>query len=145
MKIQTSRFGDIDIDMNLIYKFPAGIPGFEELTRFIVITLDGQEGFSYLQPIDQGEISFIIVDPFEFFPNYSFDIPEQVITELDIQQESEVIVFAIATVKDEVDKATVNLVAPVIMNLRSKLGKQVILINRDYETRHPLFQPLKGV
>ena len=143
--IQTSRFGDLEIDERLVYEFRDGIPGFEHLTKFVVVTLDEQDGISYLQSVEQGDVSFIIVNPFEFFSNYSFDLPEQAIKELEIQGEEDVAVWTIVTVRDELEKATVNLIAPVVLNVRARLGKQVILVNRHYQTRHSLFQPLEGV
>lgn len=145
MILHTSRFGELEIDDQLIYEFHSGIPGFEDLKRFVIVTLDEQDGFSYLQSVDQGDFSFIIVNPFDFFPQYTFDLPEQAITELAIEHEQEVAVWAIVTVKDDLEQATVNLAAPLVFNIRTKLGMQVILVHRNYETRQPLFQPLKEV
>jgi flagellar assembly factor FliW len=145
MKIATTRFGEIEIDENDIYTFPDGIPGFEQDKRYTVLDLEGLDGFACLQCVDRGELGFIIVNPFAFYPGYEFSIPDGDAGLLEVEDTSDLSVWSIVTVKDRLESATVNLVAPIVLNMRKRLGKQVILVDPGLSTRHALFRTAEGV
>jgi len=145
MKIETARFGEIEISEHEIYTFSDGIPGFEHDRRFTLVGLEGLDGFACLQCVDRGELSFIVVNPFVFFPDYEFNLPEVETNLLEVEQPGDLAVWSIVTIKDQLETATVNLVAPVVLNERKRLGKQVILVDPNLSTRHALFRTAKGV
>ncbi|HEY0829362.1 MAG TPA: flagellar assembly protein FliW [Bacilli bacterium] len=138
MKLNTLRFGEIETEDEDIIRFPNGIPGFEKLTQFIMIKTDEDLPFSYMQSVDDGDISFIATNPFDFYPNYEFQLSEEVKQELRIQNEEDVMIWSIVSIKEEIVKATLNLLAPVVLNVREGLGKQVILSGTSYQTKHNL-------
>ena len=70
MKINTSRFGEMEIEEESIIEFRHGIPAFEELKRYIIISLEGDDNFYWLQSVDDGDIAFILADPFNFTVDY---------------------------------------------------------------------------
>jgi len=144
MKIETTRFGELEIDERDIYTFPEGIPGFEQDKRFILIGLEGLDGFACLQCVDRGDLGFIIVDPFVFFPDYEFNLPDAEAKQLGVEKPGDLSVWTIVTIRDRLESATVNLVAPVVLNVRTRFGKQVILVDPNLGTRHPLFRMAKG-
>ncbi len=123
-----------------VFTFAKGIPGFPEITSYTYTQQVGS--FSILQPVDQSEISFILLDPFAYFPQYEVEIPEDVIGELQITNEEKVVVRNIVSWNKLPQHRTVNLVAPIIFNLDTMQAKQIILQNTDYTIRHPL-QPNK--
>ncbi|WP_166243631.1 flagellar assembly protein FliW [Paenibacillus turpanensis] len=139
MKLDTSRFGEIDVSDEAIIEFKEGIPGFEDQRYFTVITVEDHEPFSYLQSIDNGELSFIIVDPFEYFPDYDFHLSESDVKQLQIEGPEQIIVRTIVSIRGELDNATTNLVAPIVLQVDTRQGKQIILTNTEYTTRHRLF------
>ena len=145
MNIQSARFGEIEIDEQQIYTFREGIPGFEQDKRFVVLALEDLDGFACLQCVDRGELSFIIVNPFVFYPEYGFDLSDTETRELEITDPGDMTVWSIVTIKDNLESATVNLVAPIVLNERNRLGKQVILVDSDLDTRHSLFRAAEGV
>jgi flagellar assembly factor FliW len=145
MKIETARFGELEIDERDIYTFPDGIPGFEQDKRFTLIGLEGLDGFACLQCVDRGELGFIIVNPFLFFPEYEFNLPEPDAERLEAEDPGDLSVWTIVNVKDDLEKATVNLVAPIVLNVRKRIGRQVILVDPNLGTRHALFRVEKGV
>lgn len=140
MNVHTARFGELDIREQDIVQFEQGIPGFENLRRFALVIIEDHAPFSYLQSVDDGEVSFIITDPFEFFPEYECDIPEQIVEGLKIISADQVIVRVIVSINGQLESATANLLAPVIVNSGGQLGKQVVLAKTNYTTRHSLFQ-----
>ncbi|MEW4372169.1 flagellar assembly protein FliW [Paenibacillus kandeliae] len=118
------------------YHFAKGIPGFPELNQYTVIPQ--YESFSLLQAADNPRISFIMVDPFVFFPQYEFELPQDVQEELEINDEQHVAVRCIVTWHTQSEKITMNLAAPIIFNVEQQQAKQIILQNTPYTTKHPL-------
>lgn len=140
MKIITLNFGELDIEKEDIFTFPQGIPGFEDLRQFIIIQPDAKVPFSYLQSVEQGEISIIITNPFLFYKDYELQLSEKTQEQLQIEQEQDVLVWSTVSVKERIKEATINLLAPIIVNVKKKRGKQVILHGSNYQTKHRLIQ-----
>jgi flagellar assembly factor FliW len=140
MKISTSYHGDIEIDNQQTLTFNQGIPGFLEETEFVILPLPEAEAFQVLQSIQTKEIAFIITDPFQFFLDYDFQLEPQEIEKLQLQQVEDAAVYVLLTMSNSVEKITANLQAPVIINTKKQLAKQVILMNTAYETKHRLFE-----
>ena len=84
-------------------------------------------------------LAFLLTDPFQFFPNYEFAISESIIGTLKIGNKEDVATFGILTVKDPFDQTTINLNGPIIINTKEKLGKQIVLNDGNYHTKHLLF------
>ncbi|BFJ02608.1 flagellar assembly protein FliW [Priestia megaterium] len=140
MKISTSYHGDIEIDNQQTLTFNQGIPGFLDETEFVILPLPEAEAFQVLQSIQTKELAFIITDPFQFFLDYDFQLEPQEIEKLQLQQAEDAAVYVMLTMSDSVEKITANLQAPVIVNTKQQLAKQVILMNTAYETKHRLFE-----
>lgn len=138
MKIMTTRFGEIEIDSNHIITFEQGVPGFQDQKRFTIIPLEENNPFHFLQAVDEPDLCFIISDPFVFYQDYEFKIPENVQAQLNIKAQEDVAIWSIITIVGELDTATINLLGPIIINVREKCGKQIILHDSSYETKHPL-------
>lgn len=141
MIIHTTRFGELDIEEQDIVRFEQGIPGFESLRQFVLVEVQEHAPFSYLQCVDDGDVSFIVTDPFEFFPDFECELPDSVVEGLKVKSTEEIVVRVIVSISGDIESATANLVAPVIINHANKLGKQVVLAKTSYTTRHALFQP----
>ncbi|MBY0063697.1 MULTISPECIES: flagellar assembly protein FliW [Priestia] len=140
MKISTSYHGDIEIDNQQTLTFNQGIPGFLDETEFVILPLPEAEAFQVLQSIQTKELAFIITDPFQFFLDYDFQLEPQEIEKLQLQQAEDAAVYVLLTMSDSMEKITANLQAPVIINTKQQLAKQVILMNTAYETKHRLFE-----
>ncbi|WP_113930733.1 flagellar assembly protein FliW [Bacillus sp. P14.5] len=147
MKILTKYHGDINISQEDIWNFEGGIPGFLEEKQFVLLPLPQIDGFSVLQSIKTGELGFVVSDPFQFFTDYDFTISNSTLELLNLKEEKNVKVLSILTVKDPITETTANLQAPLILNTENYKGKQVILNETDYKTKHFIFttkQPVKG-
>jgi flagellar assembly factor FliW len=144
MNIQTKFHGEQKINTDQIIKFSSGIPGFLDEKEFIIMPIEGTDLY-VLQSVRSQQVAFIITDPFLIFPKYEFDLPQEAIEALEIQSENEVATFVILTVKEPFQETTANLQAPVIINQNKKLGKQMILTNTSYQTRHKIVSQEQGV
>ena len=143
MKINTKYHGERLINENEIITFPNAIPGFQDEKEFIVLSLDEDQEFLVLQSVANSQLAFIMTSPFRFFKEYDFTLDDFVVELLKIESEKDIHVFSILTVQDPFDKTTVNLQAPIVINTKNKLAKQVILNQPDYRTKHPLFSKKK--
>lgn len=118
--------------------FREGLPGFEDKHQFKLEFPEEGSPLCRLQSVEDEELAFILADPFVFYPSYEFQLPERAITELQIQSPEDIMVLVVVNVRNDLAKAMVNLVAPVVIHMESGQGKQVILTNTEYLTRHPL-------
>jgi len=144
LKLKTKHFGEIEIDESKIIHFPTGIIAFEEQKRFFIIdNPDENIPFSWLQSVDDPDLAFVIINPFLFRKDYEFKIPDNVIQELAIQSPENVAVFSIVVVPQDITKMTANLLAPVIINTKNLKGKQIILDDKRYKTKHYILEELK--
>ncbi len=116
MKINTANFGKIDIDESKIIEFQDGIPGFEDKKKFTVILNEDMDNpFHYLQSVENEDLSFVIINPFDIFPEYEFNIPKVSKEKLHIENEKQVIVYTIVVVPEDIEKMTTNLQGPIII------------------------------
>lgn len=142
MKIQTTRFGELEIADSSIITFNKGIPGFEESKKYVLIPADekGETPFFFLQSIDSEEVNFFLVDPFSFFKEYDIKLNDQMVEKLELESPTDALVLTTVTAKGEIKDATTNLKAPLIINNNKQLGMQIVLDNKDYLIKQPLFQ-----
>jgi len=137
--MMTSRLGEIEIREEDVLIFTHGIPGFDEYSRYVIVSPEEIAPFRYLQSLENEGLSFIITDPFAFHASYEFDLPEDVTELLNIKGEDEVAIWSLVSVRDNLQEATMNLLAPIVVNKSANLAKQVILHDTSYMIRHKLF------
>lgn len=137
MILETISWGKVEVGDGDLYHFPNGIPGFNEEKDFAIIAM-ADTPFWVLQSATNKELSFLLGDPFIFYPAYEFELPDDEAEELGIQ--SEVVVRCIITLKEQSDQSTVNLLAPIILNPAGHFGKQIVLHKSPYHTKHSLLK-----
>lgn len=135
MKLNTEQFGEIEINPNEIIEFPAGILGFEELRQYVILEFEDSV-FQFLQSVEEPWLSFIIMKPELMRPDYQVSIEEKYVKELEFQDASEGRVYVIITISEKISDMTANLQAPLVVNSKQCLAKQVVLMDGLYNTRH---------
>ncbi|TJX66282.1 flagellar assembly protein FliW [Soehngenia saccharolytica] len=140
LKIGTKYLGELEIENEYIINFPNGILGFENSNRFVLIDFPGNSLFKFLQDVDNANVSFILINPWDFFEDYEIDIPDKELDTIDLnpQIENTLEVYSIVTLGKNLEESTANLLAPVIINIKSKIGKQYVLTYTSYSTKHKL-------
>lgn len=146
MKIKTSQFGEIELTDDRVLTFTKGIPGFEEMKKYVLLPADesSDSPFFFLQSIESAELSFFLVDPFAFFPGYDIKLEEQLVERLELEEPADAIVLSTVSVTGDMKDATTNLKAPLVINNRKKLGMQIVLDNKTYQIKQRLFQTEQG-
>ena len=139
MLIQTKFLGEVEVQEADIYTFEHGLPGFPEYRKFTILPLDADLPIAFLQSIEEAEIGFVIGLPFAFKPDYAFDLSVEDKEGLQIDKPEDVLTYSILTLKETFADSTINLLAPVIINVTKKLGKQIVLHDNElYPLRHPI-------
>ncbi|MCG6794628.1 MULTISPECIES: flagellar assembly protein FliW [Geobacillus] len=138
MNIDTKYHGTVAVKEEDIIHFPHGLPGFADKKRFVLLPL-ADTPFVILQSVETPALGFVLIEPFSYFPTYEFELDEATVEQLNIESERDVAVYVILTVADPFHETTANLQAPVVINVHKRLGKQVILTNPPYKTKHRLF------
>lgn len=141
MRLDTKHFGELEIEDEKIINFSEGLLGFEDEKRFIIINNQDEESpFQWLQSVKNPDLAFVIINPFIVYPNYDIEIPKRTLKKLEIDNEKNIIIYSIVVVPKDVEKMTTNLLGPVVININKMLGKQVILDDERYSTKHHIFQ-----
>ncbi|HID98191.1 MAG TPA: flagellar assembly protein FliW [Thermodesulfobacteriaceae bacterium] len=139
MNIETTRFGPITIDRNKILTMEKGIPGFPDERRYVLLPHHENSPFYWLQSIDNAELAFVVVSPFSFCSDYSFEIPEQVREELKIDTPEQIDVLVLVTISaDRENSITANLLGPLVINMEKQIGCQLVLDPGRYPLQYPL-------
>ncbi|MCT8976139.1 flagellar assembly protein FliW [Clostridium sp. CX1] len=139
MKLNTKYHGVREFEEKDIITFKKGLPGFEQLKKFILFTVEDNEVFSILQSTEDMNIGLIVISPFNLIKDYELKLDEEKTSELKIERAEEVLVLNTVTLNSKVENITVNLKAPIIINIKSNLGEQIILDNPNYVIKHPLY------
>jgi flagellar assembly factor FliW len=122
------------------FEFAYGLFGFPAAKRFVITEIPGGgDIFKQMVALDEEGLSFTLVYPYAFFPEYAPDIPDSDLAELGVSEADQVIVMAIANVPAQFKETTANLKAPLVFNMKSRKARQVILTD-DYATRQRLFK-----
>ncbi|PID78227.1 MAG: flagellar assembly protein FliW [Deltaproteobacteria bacterium] len=145
IKIETTRFGDIEIPKEKIYTFPDGIPGFPSCKSYCILDNDKNALFKWLQSADSPELAFVLFDPFLITSDYDVFIDDDELKILQADKKEDLIVTVILTIpKNNHKKMTANLKAPIVFNIRKKIGKQIILNDSDYPLEFPVMKALSN-
>lgn len=145
MKIQTKLLGEIEIDERQVFDFPCGILGLPELNRFALID-SGHPPYFYLQALCEPYLSFAVMSPDVFRPDYRLDVEESDLEplEMEVGKDTELLVFAIVNFNDT-PMVTANLQGPLVFNKQTGKGCQCISKNPEYKTRHDVIAELTAL
>lgn len=136
MIIQTSRFGSLEVDSDRLMTFPKGLLGFPESKQYALVQTGENSGFYWLQAVDCAELAFVVCDPRLFVPEYRIPIKADDLVHLGVDDIESAQVFVIVNRAD--DHLTGNLQGPLLINVQTRVGYQLVLSDRRYTTRHHL-------
>ncbi|MCH7700173.1 MAG: flagellar assembly protein FliW [Planctomycetes bacterium] len=138
MIIETSRFGQIEIDEQRLIEFQSGILGFPNNTHYALVQAGEGSGFYWLQAVDRPDLAFVVCDPRLFVSDYTVPIRSDELTELGVETPKDAQVFIIVNKVE--DLLMGNLQGPLVVGVETRRGRQLVLTDRRYSTRHPLMR-----
>ena len=143
MKIETTRFGEIEIQKEEIITFKDGLLGFEEIKEYVIFEMEDSAPLMWMQSVQEPSLAFVIIRPFEFNEKYSINISDGVTDVLEIEKAEDTDIFAIVVIPDDPSKMTANLQGPIIINIKKKLAKQIISTNPRHKIKHYILEEMQ--
>lgn len=140
MKINTSKFGEVEVNEDFIFNFIEPILGYENLKKYTLIDHLPGSPFKWLQSIEDPNVSFPVTYPGFFELDYKFVIPEENVKKLEITNHESVLSINIACIPPgNPQLATINLLGPIIINIDNRKAMQIVLLNTNYSVKQKLF------
>jgi len=135
--VASDVLGPLTVGRAELLQFPQGLYGFPECQGWVLVPTK-REGLFWLQSTQHAPLAFLLVDPFMHFPGYAVDLSAADLARVGTSEPSEIVVLAVVTVGSR-DGAppTANLQGPVVLNMRARLGFQIVLSVDGYGTREP--------
>lgn len=145
MIINSRHFDQIEIEENKIITFKKGIYGFEHLRQFMLLEKGDDENnpFKLLHCVDDPEICFVVIDPINVLSDYSFKLNDYMKKAIKIKNPENVLIFSIVVIPDIIKEMTTNLKSPIIIDVESKYGIQVILDDERYQIKHKILKQVR--
>lgn len=138
--IHSPVLGRIDVPASSIVEFVEPIAGFPGCARYALMPYvqDGREdaAMRWLQAVDPPYHTFLVTDPWNAVPQYQPEIAPSDVVDLGAREFGETTLLGIITVSREARELTINLQAPLLVNLEQGLARQVLILNGEsYGTR----------
>ncbi len=129
MQIHTTRFGLVEIEIADILLFPHGVIAFEDCRHWVLLGDEGNESLGWLQSITRGEVALAVVSPRRFAPEYQVHVTRGQLHSLELSHFDSAYVLSVVSKSD--GELTLNLKAPLIINLDRRLGRQVVTVDEQ--------------
>lgn len=141
--VKTSRFGEIVVDLSKKIEIIGGLLGFPDSTNYFVLDHEEDSPFKWLQSIDEGDVAFVICDPLTFFPDYRIQIRKEELANMKVESIEDFVIFVLLSLHGDINDMTANLQGPIIVNAKYRMGRQIVLKDSGYKTRHRLFPDIE--
>ena len=136
MKLKTRVFGEIDIDDEKIITFENGIIGFPDLKRFTLIFNEEKKGgISWMQSLDEPVVALPVMNPLAIKE-------DELLKPLGEMTPENTFVLVTVTVPEDIKKITVNLKAPIVINVAERKAAQSIV--EGGEVKYPIYEMIKS-
>jgi flagellar assembly factor FliW len=142
--VKTGRFGQLTVGDGEHIHMPQGVLGFPEQTRFCLVDPGDETLILWLQSLDDPAIAFPVLEPKIFRPDYSARLSAQELRDLKLENVNQSAVFSVLTIPEDVTQMTANLKAPIVVNLKAQLARQVVLQENEYSIRQGMFKELRA-
>ena len=139
-KVNTLRFGEVEVAEDKVVHFADGIPAFEDEHEFVIVPYDEESPYVFLQSLTTPDLAFLMTVPFIFFPEYEFELDDENQNKLELTSQEDMLIYTLLTINGgKVKDMTANLMAPVVVNTANMQARQVVLDRSSYTTKHRLF------
>ena len=137
IRVHSGRFGDFVVPEKQLLSFPDGLVGFPSCSRFVILEHRTPSVLRWLLCVDEPNLAFAVVDPADFFDDYSVSGCEA-LDVLGLETEDDLALLAIVTIPEDPVSMSANLMAPVAVNARTRVAHQIVLDDDRYSPRHLL-------
>lgn len=139
--IQSSRFGEVEIDADKIITMTTPFLGFPNEKRFVLMPHSDESVFWWLQAVDNPALAFVVIQPARINPQYAPVLHPSAIHELQASGPHDLELLIILTVpKGKPEEMTANLLGPIALNAAKRYAKQILLDPGHYSPCWPVFE-----
>jgi len=124
MEILTTRFGSIDVEAEDLIHFPEGLPGMEQCRHWVLLADTENDSVAWMQSVDRADVALAVVSPRRFVPSYRMRVARRELEPLQLDQLSAARVLVVVGRTE--GSLTLNLKAPIVINLPRRLARQVV-------------------
>ncbi|MCC0627621.1 MULTISPECIES: flagellar assembly protein FliW [unclassified Clostridioides] len=121
-----------------------GILGFENLREYELLDIEDNDILKEFNSTEEDGIGFIVVSPFEIIKEYEIVLNQETIEKLEVKSPNDIMLLNIITIGKTLEESTVNMKAPIVINVRNNCGMQIILQDEEYSIWHPLLRGDSG-
>ena len=141
MEIGSKAYGKVEIREEDIFTFDSGIIGFEDKKKYVLLgQSEENEILVWFQSVEDENLAFVVIKPTVFRPDYQPKIHVDDLAGLDVGEDtSDLLVYTMVVVPEDINKMTANLRAPLIMNKKNNKAKQIVLNDDTYQVKEPFF------
>lgn len=143
MIVQTGRFGRLEVAELDLVSISGGILGFPEYTKFCLVDPGDDVLIVWLQSLENPDLAIPLLEPKIFKTDYTVRLSAAELRELRLDNVNQSAVFALLTIDEDITQMTANMKAPLVINLRERVAKQVVLQENEYTIKHPMFKELR--
>lgn len=143
MKINTTRFGELEVDKKDVIVFKEGLLGFEDLKKFFIVDPGDQTLILWFQSAEDPATAFPILEPKIFKPDYIVKLLPAELASLELESINNASVYTILTIPKNVQEMSANLKAPIVINNKTKVARQIVLQDSKLEVRCQMYKELK--
>ena len=140
ISFKSAKFGDVSIDKTKVGTVLQGLPGFERYTRYGLFDVEEEAPFLRLLCLDEPDLGFVIVNPVLVWPEYKPNVGKEEFEGLGVDRADNLVIYCIVTLSKIPEQVTANLKGPICINAETMVGKQMILLDDGYNTKHSIIE-----
>jgi len=138
LEIISQQLGALAYGEKDLLAFPDGILGFAQWQDYLLVDQDDVAPLRWLQPVGEPAVTFTVLDPYLFVPDYRICLGDEDRAALDLVEGDEPAVLVLVTIPEDPSQMTANLLGPLVINPRTSKGRQLVMHDSGYPIRHPL-------
>jgi len=118
--------------------FDEGLIGCPDWRHFTLEPDAAGPAIQLLRSLDEPEVALYVSDPFTILPEYEFEVGDTDSSLLELSDPGDALVLVILTARDDPASVTANLLGPLVVNIRTGRGRQLVLAESGYSAQHPI-------
>lgn len=143
MKVNTTRFGELQVNEQDILNFSEGLLGFDSLKKYFVVDPGDSTLILWLQSTEDSSIAFPIIEPKIFKPDYIAKLLPADMNSVGLEALSDAKIYSILTIPANITEMSANLKAPIVINNQKKIAKQIVLQDSKLSVKFEMYKDLK--
>ena len=144
MKVNTTRFGELQVNKEDIISFSEGLLGFESLSQFFIVDPGDATLILWLQSVENPETAFPIIEPKIFKPDYVAKLLPADMNSVSLDNISDAKIYSILTIPSDITTMSANLKAPIVINNAKRIARQIVLQDNKLSVKYEMYKELKS-